>query len=182
MKLTLSIPLLTALLVGGCANPINRVTSDNYSETCAVAESNGRLDVAEEACYRAMVNVDWGRLGLELKSQTLYNLARIKRRLSKFGEAEQLFKEALAIEEKLPTPSEQRISRRLVELSVSLAGQDKWSEGARFLERVLPLADKFSGRERAYAGEVFSQYGKHLAGTADSGLATLFEAKATSLK
>lgn len=182
MKVPFPILLMAALLVGGCANPINRATSDNYRETCAVAESNGRLDVAEEACYRALVNVDWGKLGPELKSQALYNLARIKRRLSRFGEAEQLLKESLAIEEKLPAPSEQKIGRRLVELSVSLAGQDKWSEGARFLERALPLTDTFSARERAYAGEVFAQYGKRLTGTADSALAARFEAKAVALR
>jgi tetratricopeptide (TPR) repeat protein len=182
MKYWFPLVAVTTSLVAACANPINRATSDNYAETCAVAESNGRLDVAEEACYRALVNVDWGNLGPELKSQALYNLGRIKRRLSKFGEAEQLFKESLALEEKLPTPSEQKIGRRLVELSVSLAGQDKWSEGARYLERVLPLTEKFSPRERAYTSEVLSQYGKRLAGTGDSALAARFEAKASTLK
>lgn len=182
MKISSSILLLITVLVGGCANPINRATSDNHSETCAVAESNGRLDVAEEACYRALVNVDWGNLGLDLKSQALYNLARVKRRLSKFGEAEQLLKESLAIEGKLPSPSGQKIGRRLVELSVSLAGQDKWSEGARVLNSALPLADHFSAQERAYAREVFFQYGKRLKGTSDDELAARFEATARALR
>jgi hypothetical protein len=35
-------PLCLAL-IAGCANPVNRVTSDNYAETCAVAERNGRF-------------------------------------------------------------------------------------------------------------------------------------------
>ena len=171
-----------ALVLAGCANPINRATSDNYAETCSTAEQNGRLQVAEEACYRALVNVDWGNLGPELKSQRLYNLGRIKRQLAKFSEAESLFKESLAIEEKLSSPSDPKIGRRLVELSVSLAGQDKWSEGAQYLERALPIAPQFSGQERSYTAEVLKQYGKHLRAGNQTSLAERFEKTATALR
>lgn len=90
MKLIAPFALLALALLSACANPINRVTSDNYAETCSIAEDNGKLDVAEQACYRALVNVDLGNLGPELKSQRLYNLGRIKQRLSKYSEAELL--------------------------------------------------------------------------------------------
>jgi hypothetical protein len=69
---------LSAILTA-CANPLNQATSDRYSESCTQAERNGRLDIAEQACYRALVNVDWGNLGEVEKSQKMYNLARIKR-------------------------------------------------------------------------------------------------------
>lgn len=182
MKFVLLAMLTGAVLLTGCANPINHVTSDDYAETCAVAERNGRLQVAEEACYRALVNVDWGNLGPELKSQRLYNLGRIKRRLAKFSEAEQLFKESLAIEEKLSAPSDPKIGRRLVELSVSLAGQDKWFEGAQYLERVLPVASQFTGQERAYTAEVLNQYSKRLKTMNQAALAERFEATAVALR
>ena len=182
MKSVLYITFLGALLLTGCANPINRVTSDNYSETCQMAESNGRLKVAEEACYRALVNVDLGNLGPELKSERLYNLGRIKRQLAKFPEAEQLVKESLAIEEKLPSPSELKIGRRLIELSVSLAAQDKWTEGAKLLERSLPITPQFAGQERAYAIEVLTEYSKHLKTMNQVALAEQFETKAAALK
>lgn len=55
------------LMVSGCANPLNQVTSDRYAEQCSEAERAGQLAVAEEACYRALVNVDWGNLGPLLK-------------------------------------------------------------------------------------------------------------------
>ena len=182
MKLSSSLAFFIAILLSACANPLNRATSDNYAETCTVAESNGRLDVAEQACYRALVNVDWGNLGPELKSQRLYNLGRIKRRLSKFSEAESLFKESLSIEEKLSGPSGEKIGRRLVELSVSLAGQDKWSEGAQFLDRVLPMTDQFSSDERSNTANVLTQYSKRLRSTNEVTLAERFEAKALSLR
>jgi hypothetical protein len=182
MKYALLITLISASLLIGCANPINRVTSDNYSETCSDAERSGRLQVAEEACYRALVNVDMGNLGSELKSERLYNLGRIKRQLAKFAEAEQLFKESLTNEEKLPNPSDMKIGRRLIELSVSLAAQDKWLEGAKYVERALPTLEKFTGQERSYAVEVLTQYSKNLKGSKEAALAAQFEAKANALK
>jgi tetratricopeptide (TPR) repeat protein len=179
---SLQIIVVGAVLLAGCANPVNRVTSDNYTETCTVAEQNGRLQAAEETCYRALVNVDWGNLGPELKSQRLYNLGRIKRQLAKFSEAEQLFKESLAIEAKLSTPSDQKIGRRLVELSVSLAGQDKWAEGAQYLERMLPIASQFTGQERVYTAEVLNQYSKRLSTSNQAALADRFAASAAALR
>ncbi len=182
MKLAIALVLFLAASVSACANPLNRATSDNYAETCAVAESNGRLEVAEEACYRALVNVDWGNLGSELKSERLYNLGRIKRQLAKFSEAEQLFRESLSIEEKLSGASGVKVGRRLVELSVSLAAQDKWLEGVQFLDQLLPIADQFSGRERAYTAMVLAQYSKHLKSTNEVATAERFEAKASALR
>lgn len=160
----------------------NRAASDNYAETCSVAEDKGRLDVAEQACYRALVNVDLGNLGPELKSQRLYNLGRIKRQLAKFSEAEQLFRESLAIEEKLTAPSDLKIGRRLVELSVSLAGQDKWAEGAQYLERILPTANQFVGQERSYVAEVLNQFGKRLKTIGQVALAERFVSTAATLR
>ena len=156
---------LWVTLLPGCANPINRVTSDDYAQTCALAERNNRLEVAEEACYRALVNVDLGNLGDELKSQRLYNLGRIKRQLAKFAEAEQLFKSSLSIEEKLSPPLSPKVGRRLVELAVSLAGQGKWVEGAQYLERALPMAEQFSGPERAYLTQVINEFSGRLSKT-----------------
>lgn len=182
MKITQWTVLAGALILVGCANPINRVTSDNYAETCAVAEQNGRFQIAEEACYRALVNVDWGNLGPELKSQRLYNLGRIKLQLAKFSEAEQLFKESLAVEEKLSNSTDQKIGRRLVVLSVSLAGQDKWGEGAKYLERALPIVPRFSGKERSNSAEVLKQYGKHFRSENQTALAERFENAESTLR
>ena len=182
MKSALLITLIGVTLLTGCANPLNRVSSDNYAETCRDAERNGRLQVAEEACYRALVNVDMGNLGSELKSERLYNLGRIKRQLAKFTEAEQLFKESLAIQENLPNPSDIKISRRLIELSVSLAAQDKWTEGAKYVERALPTLEKFTGQERSYAIETLTRYSKNLKGSKEAALAMQLEAKANALK
>ena len=61
------------ILIGmaGCANPLNRVTYDRYWEQGGAAERSGQLAVAEQAYYRALVNVDIGNLGPLLKAQAL---------------------------------------------------------------------------------------------------------------
>ena len=157
----------------GCADPMNRATSHNYTTACAAAERSGRYDVAEQACYRALANVDWVNLPLELQSRKMYNLARIKKQLSKHDEAEVLLKQALALEEELPQPSDIRIGRRLIELSANLAGQGKWSEGAAYLKRALPILGQYSGSERNYADEVIALYGAHFLRKSGDGLASL---------
>jgi len=172
---------IVIVLLCSCANPSNRATSDNYAKTCLSAEKQGRLQVAEAACYRALVNVEVGNLGAELKSQRLYNLGRIKRQLGKFKESEALFKDSLKIEEKLSTSTDPKIGRRLVELSVSLAGQGKWAEGAQYLARMLPMARHFTGHERAYTAKVLNYYSVHLKKLHQDVLADQFAASSAEL-
>lgn len=173
--------ILLITFFAGCANPLNRVTSDNYAEDCARAENRGNLKVAEEACYRALVNVDWGNLGQELKSERLYNLARIKRRISKFNEAEELLAQSLEIEEKLSGPSSPKIGRRLAELSVNLAAQNKWSEGVPHVERLMVLANQFASHERDFVKEILQKYSEHLIDVGNKEKANLFTVEASKL-
>jgi hypothetical protein len=141
---------------------LNRVTSDRYADECSSAEQHSQLALAEEACYRAVKNVDWGDLGPELKSQRLYNLARIKRQVAKFTEAESILKESIAIEETVSGKDSLKVARRLVELSVDLAAQNKWNEGAEYLTRVIPLGRGFTGQERSFTKMSYLDYGKKL--------------------
>jgi len=154
--------ITSTLFVTGCANPLNQATSDRYSQTCAEAEQNSQLEVAEQACYRALVNVDWGNLGEAQKSQKMYDLARIKLYLKKSEEAEKLFKDALAIEEKLTPPSNQRIGRRLAELAIIYGGRKRFEEGVPYVERLLPLADLYQGNEKKTVATIFYVYSQEI--------------------
>jgi tetratricopeptide (TPR) repeat protein len=180
-KLRRTLFLFAFVLLSGCANPLNRATSDGYLEECSLAERRGRLAVAEEACSRALTNVDWGNLGPELKSQRLYNLARIKRQLGKFSESEALLKQSIALEEGSLGMDSLKVARRLVELSVSLAGQEKWAEGAEYLVRVIPVANGFSGQERAFTKTAYVEYGKKLRALGLADRAGQFEVAARAL-
>jgi hypothetical protein len=81
--------VVTCAGLAGCYNPLNRVTADRYGGTCREAEATGRLELAEEACRRVLINVRIGHLGAEAESEELYNLSRIKQQLGKHAEAEE---------------------------------------------------------------------------------------------
>ncbi|PHS68670.1 MAG: hypothetical protein COB23_09015 [Methylophaga sp.] len=153
------------ILISGCANPLNKVTSDNYADTCSQAEDSGRLDIAEEACYRAAVNVEWGNLGDELKSERMYNLARIKRRVGKLDEAEKYFIETIEIEDTITPAREIRIGRRLAELAAIYYEQEKYQEAAQYLERLLPLSNLYSGKEKGFLANLYHHYAIELSGS-----------------
>lgn len=170
-----------SVILTACANPLNQATSDRYSESCAQAEQNGRLDVAEQACYRALVNVDWGNLGEAEKSQKMYNLARIKRQLQKFDEAEKLYIDSLAIEERQPQPSIEKIGRRLAELAISYAQEAKYGKGAPYVERLYTSAITYQGIEKKTVAAIFYAYSQELPATAPSEVRNKLERKAVEM-
>jgi hypothetical protein len=171
-----------SLLITGCANSLNQATANRYAAACADAELSGRLEVAEKACSRELDNADWGNLGAEQKSQKLYNLARIKRQLSKFSEAEDLLRVSLAIEERLSPPSPVRIGRRLVELAVNCAAQNRWDRGVYYMDRALPFAPELSGQERKYLSLVLTQYARKLREWNQTVLAERYETASAGLQ
>jgi uncharacterized protein YceK len=169
-------------IVSGCANPLNRATSDRYTRMCSEALQNHLLDVAENACYRALVNVDMGNLGPELKSQRLLNLALIKRALKKFDEAEVLLQESLRIEETLTGPSSEKVGRRLAELAAVKYQKAQYIEGFPLLERLEPIASHYSGPDRFFVSALFHCYAIQAEQNGQAALATRFRTVSSGLQ
>jgi len=165
-----------------CANVRNQATVNRYGDICTDAIHSNRLDVAEQACYRALLSVDTGNLGPEEKSKRLYNLALVKRYLAKYSEADDLLRQSLSIEEKLMPPNEARIGRRLVELSINLAALHRWDEGMPYLDRSVYLAPLFSKKERALLAHDLYQYGKKMRDINRIDLAERYESALRALK
>ena len=136
---------------------------------------------AEQACSRALANLDPDKASPAVRSQRLYELGRIKRQLGGFGEAEELLKQSLAIEEKLSPATDPKVGRRLIELSFNLARQKKWVEGAPYLERAAPVAAKYAGAERVLAAFLYAEYARWLR-PAEPQLAARFDAHAAALR
>lgn len=155
---TRNLLIILTCTLAACANPLNRATSDRYSANCASEEKSGNLSAAEEACYRAAVNVDWGNLGPEQKSEKLYNLARIKKQAGKLNEAEALLKEALRIEEGLTGPTSEKTGRRLAELAAVYYQKKQYTDGISYVERLVPLGTMYVGAEREYVAGLFHYY------------------------
>ncbi|NOR40099.1 MAG: tetratricopeptide repeat protein [Gammaproteobacteria bacterium] len=178
MKITTPITVLLVML-GGCTSQASRL--DAYAQSCEEAVHVGRLDVAEEMCLRALGESDKDILTPAVRSQRLYDLARIKRQRGKFSEAGELLGESLATEETLSGADSPGVTRRLTEMSLILAGQGQWEEGAQVLERALPLAHQLTENERASLGNIIKRYAVHLKNNGQATQAARLEAAAVKL-
>ena len=157
MSRAIAVVAMCAALTG-CYNPLNRVTADRYGQTCREAEATGRLEVAEEACRRALINVRIGHLGTEAESEELYNLSRIKMQMGKHAEAEEYLNESLKVQEGLTPQDPVKIGRRLTNLAIVIGNQGHFTEAWPYLARLVPISDKYTGRERVVVKTVFEKY------------------------
>lgn len=140
--------ILASATLAGCYNPINASTAERYRQICDRAEARGRLEEAEEACRRALINVQVGHLGPQIESQALYNLSRVKMQLGNHAEAEGYLKRSLQLEEEQSPPDGVRISWRLANLALATINQQRLGDAWPHLVRLMPLADQFSGQDR----------------------------------
>lgn len=168
------------VLIAGCA-PLYQATMSRYTRTCINAEESGQFDVAIEACRRAWINTQVGRLGKEDESITLYNLGRVLRLGGRLGDAETALRDSLILEEELSGPSSLMTGKRLGELSAVLGLLKRTAEGLRFLERFQAIAPQFVGKDRQFAALLFYAYAESLQNSGDSDRATRLEQAASDL-
>jgi hypothetical protein len=175
-----ALALVLIATLAACANPVNRLTMEDYAAACSAAEQAGRMSAAEEACYRAWVNTQLGVLGPQETSTALYNLGRVQKRSLKLPQAEASLKKSLELEEGLSGPTSAKTGRRLAELSAVLLGQQRFVDGAPYMERLIPIASEYQGSERNFVAGLFFVYSEQLRG-ANPALATRLEQAGTSL-
>lgn len=173
----LFIILFASALLSACTNFLAKPTGSEYASNCLQAERNNNYVHAEKECYMALTSNDWGS-NPKIRSQRLYSLGRVKQKLAKFSESELLIKESLQLEEMLASPPKV-VGSRLIDLSIDLAGQNKWLEGSLFLERVLPIAPQYSKQERTRIGQLLTQYSQHLMLMKQTVLAKRFKSTAS---
>ncbi|MCK5359222.1 MAG: tetratricopeptide repeat protein, partial [Gammaproteobacteria bacterium] len=180
MRIVIPSVVLLVLLASGCENQ-NDVTASN-AEQCKAAEEKGLIEFAEKACEQAWHDAESDRLGPEIQSERLYNLARIKRKLNAYIEADKLIRQALTIEETVSGTSSPAYGQRLVELSLSLIGQGKLIEGAKTLDQALNIVDQFSEENKKTTANILMHFASRLRDTDQAQLANRFELKAKELK
>src|ERR1700741_2571706 len=150
--------LSAAVLAGGCASDPNRTAAQSAANACTSAIYRADPHAAEEACTNTLNIVRNAQLGLRDEATALYDLALVKRRIGKLDEAEQGFKEALAIEEKVSGPISARTGRRLAELGGTLAQANRWSEGFQYVGRLPEICDQYTGAERKFVAGLLYAY------------------------
>ena len=142
--------LLTALaatfcLLGASAGSAAQDNqSDRFFRECRAAWADNNIGLADELCYKALMHPDVNAITPDAKSQRLYNYAQLKRMLGNWEGAEELLRESLTIEEtRAGSAPDLPLARRLAELSIACAAQNKWSEGIDMIERLYPVAGQF---------------------------------------
>lgn len=176
---TQALLLLTALALGGCDFHSSRDEFDQQLGLCTLAENNGLLESAVQGCQAALAIAEKEGYAPAVISDLLYRLGRMARQRNQFSEAQQLMQRSLAIEQQ--SGEQVAIALRSIELSLSLAGQGRWSEGAQMLERMLTLAGGLSGRDRQAAAGAFRLFSVRLRNMGETELAERFQVEAQLL-
>ena len=162
--------------LAGCANPVNRVTMEEYELACARAETDNRMLDAVQACNRAYLNTRIGNLGPEAESRALYNLGRVQKKALMLHEAEESLVQSLVIERRIVPSDPVRIGRRLAELATVLAARGRFREGVAYMDELAPIAPRYEGSERRYVGTLFHAYAGQLRAEGLAAEAARFEA------
>ena len=160
-----AISITFVLLLAGCANPINQVTMEDYSDKCRSAAQAQNFPVAVEACRRAWINTRIGNLGPEAESMALYNLGRVQKNALILNDAEVSLKRSLELELPISGSASAKVGRRLAELSTVLFAQRRATEGVAYMEQLKSIAPQFEGAERKYVAGLFYIYADELRAT-----------------
>jgi tetratricopeptide (TPR) repeat protein len=179
MKTNTLVVVLVGLGLAGCDSFGARKAFDRHIEVCSLAERNGLLDAAVEACGQALAIAEEQTYAPEQISGLLYRLGRLERQRGKFEEAEALVGRSLALEEQ--SGDKGALAMRLVELALSMAGQGRWQDGVELLERAAPLVVNLSGDDRETAANAFKGFGARLGALGYSAQAEKFKLTAQEL-
>lgn len=160
MKTEILVASLLTLLLMACDNQGTRMTE--AAEKCEEAMRVGSDEVAEDLCTIALGDNDGANLKPAIRSERLYRLGHIKRTRAKYPEAHSLIAQSLAVEESLSDSDSFSVGQRLLEMSLILAGMGQWEEGAVYLERALPLAERFTEKEQVSMASLLRHYAGQL--------------------
>jgi hypothetical protein len=174
----LAAALLATGLVG-CSEGKARKEYERQLQICSAGEENGVLGAAADACGAALdiaKNRDYTPTEI---SDLALRLGRIERQQERFDEAEVLVQESLDLA--IWPENSTDVAIRLIELSLILAGQDRWDEGALLLTRVESSVQELSGSERQAAANAYRGYSAQMRKTDSSAVASRFATLASEL-
>ena len=166
-------------LASACDDAASRL--DAEARVCKRALEIGELELAEEHCQLAVGDPADDVLAPQVRSERLYKLASIKRQLTKYNEAADLLGQSLTLEQTLSGPASPQVARRHLEMSLILAGQGQWQDGALLLEQTVPVADQLDDDEKRTLANVLKRYAAQLQKSQQTEQAARLLAAAASL-
>ncbi|MFT5674899.1 MAG: tetratricopeptide (TPR) repeat protein [Paraglaciecola sp.] len=171
---------MLSLLSSACVTQSQR--SADYTRVCIDAEVRGAIYLAEANCERSWFGIDNSNLKPNVRSEKLYDLARIKRQLNKYIEAEKYIQQALEIEQTVTGANNPEYALRLVELSLSIAGQGDFPKAAITLEPVLNVIDQFAPQDKKRTVNVLKHRSSRIQHAEQHQLAERFKLKVLELQ
>jgi hypothetical protein len=160
MKTSLLVVFLLGSGLPACDYHSARDNFDRQLEVCSAGERNGLLDAAARACGAALAIAEKENHAPEQISDLQYRLGRLERQRGRFREAEVLTRRSLALEEQSGETG--AVASRLVELSLCLAGQGRWTDGAQLLASNALLQSDLSSQDREAAANAYRAFGIRL--------------------
>ena len=179
VKSNLFVVVLTVVALGSCDFHSARDEFDQQLEFCTLAENNGLLESAVRGCEAALVVAEKEGYAPDVISNLLYRLGRMARQRNQFTEAEELMRRSLAIVQQ--SGEQTAVAVRLIDLSLSLAGQGHWADGAQLLDRASLLSGDLAGRDRKAAAGAFRLFSVRLHNLGETTLAEDFQATSQEL-
>ena len=166
-------------LASACDDAASRL--DAEARVCKRALELGELELAEKHCQLAVGDPADDVLAPQVRSERLYKLASIKRQLTKYNEAADLLGQSLTLEQTLSGSASPQVARRHLEMSLILAGQGQWQDGALLLEQTVPVADQLDDDDKRTLANVLKRYAAQLQKSQQTEQAARLLAAAASL-
>ena len=155
MKTKLSL-IVSLLVFSGCENYSSQY--ETQMNVCAKGEEFGVLVAAVEACQIAADIAETHDFSPALRSQAFLKLASLKRKQGKYFQAENLLRKIITFEKQQHKPDNEIVSVSLLELSLSLAGQSQWNEGADILTSLMSVINELPESKKIVAKNTLEQY------------------------
>jgi tetratricopeptide (TPR) repeat protein len=157
--------LLLAVLIAGCANPINQKSASIYYDSAVEAEIRGDFAFAERQYDRALINARLGHAPDAGISAAMYGLGRMKGYLCKFDEAEPILLESLDLEEKVTGPESGITAKRLFELARFYYDRGQFERSIPYFSRGIPAVQKLGAEtsDPLALAEALDEYSNALA-------------------
>ena len=172
MTIRLISSLLLAVLVSGCAAPINRHTASNYYEAGETAMARGDLPHAREMFSRALINVRLGNMGPEAEGQVLGKLGRVYGNMCQYDDAEKAFSDSISAYSSAFGEQSPRTFPSRIEIAQFSYDIGRYEKAVMYFEQVLPLgASTLKAKDPAGFVAIMTDYSDALAKVGKTDLA-----------
>ena len=130
--------LIFAILLAGCAAPLNTRTATNYYQAGNETLSQRNLPLAKEMFSRSLINARLGGMGPEAEADVLAKLGRVFGNMCQYDEAEKAFLESISLYTKAFGETSWRLFPARLELAQFSYDVGRYEKAVVFYEQAFP--------------------------------------------